>query len=326
LVDVKRPGRYRFTLRQWPAEANKPVIAVGAKLRLAGREQEGPVTSGCKGVVIEMDLPAGPTELWTYLYDEAGKAGGAYFTEVERLGESDALPEAPDAPQSVGAVVKQTGADGVNKPGKPSLHDGSDLSAVDFTAFGTSWTTGSFGDSAKTIWDGAKLSGLTLNFTGTNFGYNDSMKKIDFSGSTINSKGNQPFLFVDLAGADFSGATLNMHGFSGRMSAFRDANLSAADFSGVIWGVSTAGLSKKTEYFFSGGPGSTSAADRHRALTFEGADLSRITDAAKAAMIQNLGKFDGATAIGAKYDQAMLNASGWTAAELDAAGWQMVSP
>ena len=41
-------------------------------------------------------------------------------------------------------------------------------------------------------------------------------------------------------------------------------------------------------------------------------------------MIDNLGKFDGKTAIGAKYDQAMLNESGWTAAELNAAGWQKV--
>ena len=42
-------------------------------------------------------------------------------------------------------------------------------------------------------------------------------------------------------------------------------------------------------------------------------------------MIKNLGTFDGETAIGAKYDQAMLKLSGWTAAELNAAGWQFVS-
>ena len=32
-----------------------------------------------------LDLPAGKTELRTFLYDEAGKPGGAYFTEVEAL-------------------------------------------------------------------------------------------------------------------------------------------------------------------------------------------------------------------------------------------------
>ena len=36
-------------------------------------------------IIFEVELPAGKTELWTYLYDEAGKAGGAYFTEVEAL-------------------------------------------------------------------------------------------------------------------------------------------------------------------------------------------------------------------------------------------------
>ncbi|MGJ8654345.1 MAG: arylsulfatase [Opitutaceae bacterium] len=88
MVDVKRAGRYRLTLRQWPAEADKPVIAVRAKVEIAGQEQSKPVVSGCKEVVIEMDLPAGPTELLTYLYDEKGKAGGAYFTDVEWLAAS----------------------------------------------------------------------------------------------------------------------------------------------------------------------------------------------------------------------------------------------
>ncbi len=91
MVNVKRAGRYRLTLRQWPAEANKPVIAVRAKVEIAGQEQSGPVDSGSEGVVFEMDLPAGPAELVTYLYDAQGRAGGAYFTDVEWLGESDSL-------------------------------------------------------------------------------------------------------------------------------------------------------------------------------------------------------------------------------------------
>lgn len=85
MVDVKSSGRYRITLRQWPAEANKPVVAVKAKVQVSGKEMELPVTPGSKGVVFEMELPEGPTELWTYLYDEQGQAGGAYFTEVEAL-------------------------------------------------------------------------------------------------------------------------------------------------------------------------------------------------------------------------------------------------
>ena len=165
---------------------------------------------------------------------------------------------------------------------------------------------------------------MTLSFTGHNFGHGDSMKKVNFSGSIINTTGNQAFLFTDLTGADFSGATLNIAGFSGRMTAFRKAVLTGADFSAVTWGLSTDGLTEKTEFFFNGGPGSSSAADKHLAVTFAGANLSRITGPARTSMINNLGGFDGKTAIGAKYDQAMLTKSGWTAAELIAAGWQVV--
>ena len=57
--------------------------AVCAKVEIAGLSQECEVGSGSKGVVIEMNLPAGETELITTLYDEEGEAGGAYFTEVE---------------------------------------------------------------------------------------------------------------------------------------------------------------------------------------------------------------------------------------------------
>lgn len=101
MLKVKRAGRYRLTLRQWPAEAEKPVIAVSAKVEIAGKEVSGAVTSECKAVVIEMDLPAGPAELVTYLYNEEGKAGGAYFTDIKWLGNSDELPKPTDAPQSV---------------------------------------------------------------------------------------------------------------------------------------------------------------------------------------------------------------------------------
>lgn len=351
MVNVTQAGRYRFTLRQWPSVAEKPLVAVRAKVVIAGQKKEMDVPAGCKAVRIELNLPAGPTELWTYLSNERGRAGGAYFTDVElvsddespletqvmplRVAPKQSTPSTP-ATYRIGTDTAVTfnaeldtlkNPDRVRKwtPGKPKLKDGSNLSGIDFPALGiSSWSADTFGDAEKTIWVGAKLSGLTLNFTGHNFGYNDSMKKVNFSGSTINTTGNQAFLFTDLTGADLSGATLNIAGFSGRMSAFRSAVLTGADFSDVTWGLSTDGLTDKTEYFFSGGPGSSSAADKHLAVTFAGADLSRITGAAKAAMIKNLGGFDGKTAVGARYDQAMLTKSGWTAAELDAAGWQNV--
>ena len=84
-VDIKKAGRYQFTLRQFPKEADQPVVAVRAKIEIAGKTIEQPVEEGTKGVIIEMELPAGETELVTWLYDKAGKAGGAYFTEVKAL-------------------------------------------------------------------------------------------------------------------------------------------------------------------------------------------------------------------------------------------------
>jgi arylsulfatase A-like enzyme len=84
-VNVKKAGKYRITLRQFPIEANKLVVAVRAKVEIAGKSAEKEVQSGSKGVVFELDLPAGKTELVTWLYDEKGEAGGAYFTEVEAL-------------------------------------------------------------------------------------------------------------------------------------------------------------------------------------------------------------------------------------------------
>ncbi|WP_166831096.1 sulfatase-like hydrolase/transferase [Thalassoroseus pseudoceratinae] len=351
MVNVRRAGRYRFTLRQWPSAAEKPLVAVRAKVVIAGQEKEMKVPAGCKAVRMELNLPAGPTELWTYLVNDRGQTGGAYFTDVELVPddesplETEAIPlraaverATPSKPTVYGigtdaSITFNAELDTLKNPSrirkwandKLKLKDGSNLSGIDFPALGiTSWSADSFGNAAKTIWDEAKLNELTLNFTGHNFGYNDSMRKANFSASTINTTGNQAFLFTDLTGADFSGAALNIAGFSGRMTAFRKAILTGADFSDVTWGLSTDGLTEKTEFFFSGGPGSTSAADKHRAVTFENADLSRITGPAKVAMIKNLGRFDGNTAIGAKYDQAMLKRSGWTAAELEAAGWQKV--
>ena len=84
-VHVREAGRYRLTLRQWPAVARRPVRAVRAKVKIAGQEMESAVEQGTEGVVFELDLPAGKTQLQTWLFDEKGNAGGAYFTEIELL-------------------------------------------------------------------------------------------------------------------------------------------------------------------------------------------------------------------------------------------------
>ncbi|MEM9016961.1 MAG: N-acetylgalactosamine 6-sulfate sulfatase (GALNS), partial [Verrucomicrobiota bacterium] len=65
--------------------AGKPLMATRARIEIAGLEEESKVVEGSDGAVFEVELPEGKTELKTYLYDENGKAGGAYFTEVEAL-------------------------------------------------------------------------------------------------------------------------------------------------------------------------------------------------------------------------------------------------
>ncbi|MCM2373447.1 arylsulfatase [Aporhodopirellula aestuarii] len=84
-VNVYQAGLYRLTLRQLPVEADRPVVAVRARVKIAGHQYDADVLPDSRGVKFEMILPAGQTQLWTYLFDENGRAGGAYFTEVERL-------------------------------------------------------------------------------------------------------------------------------------------------------------------------------------------------------------------------------------------------
>ncbi len=85
MVEVRQAGRYAFTLRQWPVAAEKPLVAVRAKIAIAGKEKEILVSPGSEEARMELDLSVGSFELQTFLYDEAVRAGGAYFTDVELM-------------------------------------------------------------------------------------------------------------------------------------------------------------------------------------------------------------------------------------------------
>lgn len=84
-VDVKEAGTYKITLRQFPAEADEPILATSAKLKIADQELELPVPKDSKEVTFTLTLPAGKTELQSWLTMEEGKTGGACYAEVERL-------------------------------------------------------------------------------------------------------------------------------------------------------------------------------------------------------------------------------------------------
>jgi hypothetical protein len=85
LVNVLKAGEYRFTLRQWPKEADKPIIGVKARIKIAGVEKDALIKDGSSEVDFTLSLPSGITELWTYIYTQKGQVGGAYFTEVKKL-------------------------------------------------------------------------------------------------------------------------------------------------------------------------------------------------------------------------------------------------
>ena len=85
LVNVLKAGKYRFTLRQWPKEADKTIVGVRAGIKIAGFEKESVIKDDSKEINFTLTLPSGITELWTYIYTQQGQVGGAYFTEVEKL-------------------------------------------------------------------------------------------------------------------------------------------------------------------------------------------------------------------------------------------------
>ncbi len=84
-MNVLKAGKYRFTLRQWPKEADKIIVGVRAGIKIAGFEKESVIKDDSKEINFTLTLPSGITELWTYIYNQQGKVGGAYFTEVKKL-------------------------------------------------------------------------------------------------------------------------------------------------------------------------------------------------------------------------------------------------
>ncbi|MGJ8641241.1 MAG: carbohydrate-binding protein [Opitutaceae bacterium] len=152
--------------------------------------------------------------------------------------------------------------------------------------------------------DGSDLSGFNFTELGIT-----EWTTTDFDNASIVTNWN---------GANLSGITLHTDGNFGAGDDFAGANLS-----NVVWGTATS--TADPAKFFSGGSGASSAATRADAITFNGADLSLITGTARTTMINNLGGFDGGTAIGARFDPEFIANSGWDQAALIAAGWQFES-
>lgn len=82
-VEVERDGRYEFTLRQQPAEANFAIEAENAKLSIGGVSETKAVPAGATSVTFKVNLKAGQTRMQTW-FTGAGKSRGAFFVDVRR--------------------------------------------------------------------------------------------------------------------------------------------------------------------------------------------------------------------------------------------------
>lgn len=100
-----RAGRYRIELRRWPKELDLPLgagyaapadyreKAAGraiagiekARIRIGAVDKTVAVDGGSMAAVFEVDLPAGPAELQTWLLSNDGTERGAYFVYAERV-------------------------------------------------------------------------------------------------------------------------------------------------------------------------------------------------------------------------------------------------
>jgi len=93
-VRVDRAGVYRFTLSRWPRCANQAdrtrkyaIDSTAARIRIAGIELSMTIDKpgAVNEISFEIAVPAGDTELQTWLTTLDGKTHGAYFVTVERL-------------------------------------------------------------------------------------------------------------------------------------------------------------------------------------------------------------------------------------------------
>ena len=81
IADQDYSGRWRGV---YPIKVNQ-MREVVEEILDAGMPFNHGLEAGSKAVVFETDVPVGKTKLETWLLDEKGTAGGAYFTEVEAL-------------------------------------------------------------------------------------------------------------------------------------------------------------------------------------------------------------------------------------------------
>jgi arylsulfatase A-like enzyme len=89
MLEVARRGRYEFTLRHKPAQAEFPIQAQQARVEINDLVHTEPVFADGDHVRMEITLPAGPARLQTWLEALDGShSRGAFFLDVRYLGDS----------------------------------------------------------------------------------------------------------------------------------------------------------------------------------------------------------------------------------------------
>jgi len=95
-VEIEREGMYRFELRRWPAELDKPIVAAvpgskaiparRARISIDGMERMAAVEADQPAAAFEMPLKPARCRLQTWFFDEGGnELCGAYYVYVRRL-------------------------------------------------------------------------------------------------------------------------------------------------------------------------------------------------------------------------------------------------
>ncbi len=84
-IDVRTAGRYKITLTRHPHDDLKPIGASKARLRIGETEHVIDLEPESAEAVFELDLPAGPAILQTWLTDaKTGKERGAYYVSASK--------------------------------------------------------------------------------------------------------------------------------------------------------------------------------------------------------------------------------------------------
>ncbi len=187
-LDVANSGTYRITLSRWPLYIHKPIDSTAAKITIAGQTIEKKIDQPDTddSVAFDVTLPAGPTELQTWLTAPNGKKHGAYFVSVEKRSAENKQP-----------AVLWTQYTYSNKTLKLSVHTDADpMKPVDATVTLQLQTDDKWTDQAQ-----AKIDSLTAMavFRMDNFSVESDLRYRVVSGDsslegTIRAEPNKPSL------------------------------------------------------------------------------------------------------------------------------------